>query len=192
MLILTANTKNKLKFFLEDRDPKEWGVQIQRGAGNSFHLSLVSLKPAPLEKMIEVEGYRFIFEPELEEVLKGATVDYLDTTWSSGFKIELAEAPLPKPSTRKLDSSLPAVQKIKRVIEDEINPALEGHGGFVELVGYEEDNAYVKLGGGCQGCSSSMATLKMGIERRLKEEVPELKEVIDQTDHASGASPYFL
>ena len=62
----------------------------------------------------------------------------------------------------------------------------------VELIGYEEDNAYVKLGGGCQGCSSSMATLKMGIERRLKEEVPELKEVIDQTDHASGASPYFL
>jgi len=69
-------------------------------------------------------------------------------------------------------------EKVKEVIES-IRPALQGHGGDVELVGTDDDNTVkVRLQGACQGCPSAAMTMKMGLERILKEKVPEVKEVI--------------
>jgi len=69
-------------------------------------------------------------------------------------------------------------EKVKVVIES-IRPALQGHGGDVELVGTDDDNTVkVRLQGACQGCPGATMTMKMGIERILKEKVPEVKEVI--------------
>lgn len=69
-------------------------------------------------------------------------------------------------------------EKVKDVIES-IRPALQGHGGDVELVGTDDDNTVkVRLQGACQGCPGAAMTMKMGIERMLKEIVPEVKEVI--------------
>jgi Fe-S cluster biogenesis protein NfuA len=69
-------------------------------------------------------------------------------------------------------------EKVKDIIES-IRPALQGHGGDVELVGTDEDNTVrVRLQGACQGCPGATMTMKMGIERILKEKVPEVKEVI--------------
>jgi len=70
-------------------------------------------------------------------------------------------------------------QKVKDVIESIIRPALQGHGGDVELVGTDDDkNVNLRLEGACQGCPGAQMTMKMGIERILREKVPELKEVI--------------
>jgi Fe-S cluster biogenesis protein NfuA len=69
-------------------------------------------------------------------------------------------------------------EKVKDIIES-IRPALQGHGGDVELVGTDEDNTVrVRLQGACQGCPGAAMTMKMGIERILKEKVPEVKEVV--------------
>jgi len=69
-------------------------------------------------------------------------------------------------------------EKVKEVIEL-IRPALQGHGGDVELVGTDDDNTVrVRLQGACQGCPGAVMTMKMGIERILKERVPDVKEVI--------------
>jgi len=69
-------------------------------------------------------------------------------------------------------------EKVKDVIES-VRPALQGHGGDIELVQTDEDNTVkVRLQGACQGCPGAATTLKMGIERILKEKVPEVKEVI--------------
>ncbi len=69
-------------------------------------------------------------------------------------------------------------EKVKDVIES-IRPALQGHGGDVELVGTDDDNTVrVRLQGACQGCPGATMTMKMGIERILKEKVPEVKEVV--------------
>lgn len=69
-------------------------------------------------------------------------------------------------------------EKVKEVIEL-IKPALQGHGGDVELVGTDDDNTVrVRLQGACQGCPGAAMTMKMGIERILKERVPEVKEVV--------------
>ncbi len=68
-------------------------------------------------------------------------------------------------------------EKIEEAL-NKIRPALMRDGGNVELVELEGDVVKVKLTGACGGCPMSQMTLKMGIERILKREVPEIKEVI--------------
>jgi Fe/S biogenesis protein NfuA len=82
-------------------------------------------------------------------------------------------------------------RQIKKVIDDMINPAVASHGGEVHLVDFVNNNVYIRLAGGCQGCSSSSATLKNGIERLLREEFPTLGDIVDVTDHATGENPYY-
>ena len=81
--------------------------------------------------------------------------------------------------------------KVQELIDSTINPAVAGHGGFVQLVDVKENKVYLQMGGGCQGCGAADVTLKAGIERLIKEELPEIEEVLDSTDHASGTNPYY-
>jgi Fe-S cluster biogenesis protein NfuA len=82
-------------------------------------------------------------------------------------------------------------RRIQKVIDDMINPAVDSHGGRVDLVDFVNADVYLRLSGGCQGCSSSSATLRNGIERLLREEFPEIRNIIDVTDHAAGENPYY-
>jgi Fe-S cluster biogenesis protein NfuA len=69
-------------------------------------------------------------------------------------------------------------EKVKSIIEA-IRPNLQSHGGDIELVGIDEDKTVrVRLQGACTGCPGAQITLKMGVERLLKENVPEVKEVV--------------
>jgi Fe/S biogenesis protein NfuA len=81
--------------------------------------------------------------------------------------------------------------RVQELIETMINPAVAGHGGFVELIDVQDNRVYLQMGGGCQGCGAADITLKSGIERLIKEEIPEVTEVLDTTDHASGQNPYY-
>ena len=82
-------------------------------------------------------------------------------------------------------------QKVQKILDEMINPAVAGHGGFVELLEVKDRQVYLMLGGGCQGCGMVNVTLKQGIEATLKEEIPQIAGVIDQTDHAGGTNPYY-
>jgi len=82
-------------------------------------------------------------------------------------------------------------EKIQKILDEMINPAVASHGGFVEVLDVKENIAYLRLGGGCQGCGMVNVTLKQGIEATLKEEIPQLAGVIDQSDHAGGNNPYY-
>src|SRR5437773_9437953 len=64
--------------------------------------------------------------------------------------------------------------RIQKILDEMINPAVASHGGWVELLDVKENIAYLKLGGGCQGCGMVNVTLKQGIETTLKEEIPQL------------------
>ncbi len=81
--------------------------------------------------------------------------------------------------------------KVQDLIDTMINPAVAGHGGFVELIDVQDSRVYLQMGGGCQGCGMSDVTLKAGIERLIKDELPEVEEVVDTTDHSSGNNPYY-
>jgi Fe-S cluster biogenesis protein NfuA len=61
---------------------------------------------------------------------------------------------------------------------DKVRPALRADGGDVELVDVQDGVVKVRLTGACGGCPMSQMTLKVGIERHLKKEVPEVKEVV--------------
>ena len=69
-------------------------------------------------------------------------------------------------------------QRVRNVI-DTIRPMLQGHGGDIELVDVDDDNTVrVRLQGACSGCPGAKMTLKMGVEQLLREEIPQVKEVI--------------
>ena len=85
----------------------------------------------------------------------------------------------------------PKAKKIQELFDNEINPSIAMHGGYVELLDIQGDRAFIRMSGGCQGCGMKDVTLKQGIEMRIMELVPDIHEVIDATDHASGANPYY-
>ncbi len=80
---------------------------------------------------------------------------------------------------------------IQQLFESHINPALASHGGFVRLERIQDRDVYITMGGGCQGCAASQATLKHGIESAIREVAPSVRQVIDSTDHAAGVNPYY-
>ena len=83
------------------------------------------------------------------------------------------------------------IRKLEKIFDQQIRPALASHGGGAEIVDIDNNKVYLRLFGGCQGCASSSATLKDGIENLVKQHFPEIEEVVDLTDHASGTNPYF-
>jgi Fe/S biogenesis protein NfuA len=88
-----------------------------------------------------------------------------------------------------LDSDL--ARRVIAVLERDVNPSIAAHGGHAELVGIEGTTAFLRLGGGCQGCGMATVTLSQGIEVAITEAVPEIDAIVDVTDHASGSNPYF-
>ena len=80
---------------------------------------------------------------------------------------------------------------MQQLLEQPINPSLASHGGFASLVGVEDTKVFLTMGGGCQGCAMSAATLREGIQVAIKEAIPEVTEVIDATDHDAGENPFY-
>jgi Fe/S biogenesis protein NfuA len=89
----------------------------------------------------------------------------------------------------KLSGSLE--EQIQLMLDEQVNPMLASHGGNVMLEGIKDSTAYVRLGGGCQGCSMIDTTVKQGVEVMLKEAIPDLAGVYDVTDHSERESPFF-
>ena len=82
-------------------------------------------------------------------------------------------------------------RRVMAVLDREVNPSIASHGGHAELAGIEGATAYLRLGGGCQGCGMATVTLSQGIEVAITQAVSEIDRVVDVTDHASGTNPYF-
>jgi len=82
-------------------------------------------------------------------------------------------------------------QQIRVLLANTINPAVADHGGVVELVGVKDNDVYLQMGGGCQGCGAAAFTLQMSVERILRGHLPQIRKIIDTTDHAAGTNPYY-
>lgn len=136
--------------------------------------------------------FQLLVAEDSSAALKEARIDFLEDAFGGQLSIK---APGLRGQSPAPDAALE--DRIKYVLEAEISPTLAGHGGRVALVEIieepEEEGKIVILqfGGGCHGCGMANVTLKNGIEKTLKEKFPEIKEVRDVTDHASGANPYY-
>jgi Fe/S biogenesis protein NfuA len=125
------------------------------------------------------------------EQLRGAELDLPRSAGQGGLVIRNPNRADPLAGI-EIELTGDIAEKVTQLLELSINPALASHGGYATLLGVDDENkVYVTMGGGCQGCSASAATLTDGIQRSIKEQIPEVVEVIDATDHASGENPFY-
>jgi Fe/S biogenesis protein NfuA len=82
-------------------------------------------------------------------------------------------------------------RRVPHVLDTEINPSVAQHGGVVRLVDVQDNQVFIQMSGGCQGCGQPDVTLKFGIENAMRAVVPGVGEILDVTDHATGRNPYF-
>jgi Fe/S biogenesis protein NfuA len=120
------------------------------------------------------------------EKLRSASLDYTEAV---GLLIRNPNRPEPPKVEVPLEGSVE--EKVQALIDGEINPALAAHGGFARLERVDGSTAYVTMGGGCQGCGLASMTLREGITAQILERIPEITEVLDDTDHAAGANPFY-
>ena len=102
--------------------------------------------------------------------------------------------PLP-PSSREAAAGAPdddaLYERVFQVFDTQVNPMVARHGGKVELIDVQDGVVMLRMGGGCQGCGMADVTLRQGIEAMLQQAVPEVKGIVDITDHTAGSNPYF-
>jgi len=119
--------------------------------------------------------------------LKDAVVDYSKDAMGGQLTIKAPNSRLPQ-----IQDDSTVEDRVNYVLYNEINPSLAAHGGVVSLEEvYEGTVAVLKFGGGCQGCGMVDLTLKEGVEKTLLEQIPQLTEVRDITDHTKRDNAYF-
>ena len=186
----SKEAKDKVLEFMKAQktdDTQLLRIVIPSAGPDGYHYQFFLDEEQKLQKddiKIDCGEFQSVADPKTAAKLDGATVNWVDNVGGSGFSVD-------NPNKPEVDHNSPVEERIKTVFDTEINPALASHGGSVELLEVKGPRAFVKLSGGCQGCASSAATLKQGIEVRIKEVAPEILEVIDTTDHAAGTNPYF-
>jgi Fe/S biogenesis protein NfuA len=138
------------------------------------------------EWAVECEGFTLWVEAGSVRFLEGAEIDLRQEGTGSTLSIR---APHLKGEVPGAEAGL--VERVRYVIDAEINPGVASHGGHVHLEEVRADGTVVlRFGGGCHGCGMADVTLKQGIEKTLMARVPEVTAVIDATDHGSGRNPY--
>jgi Fe/S biogenesis protein NfuA len=138
------------------------------------------------EWALDCDGFTLFVEAASVSWLDAAEIDYQSNATGGQLSIR---APKIKGEVPAEDASLP--ERVRYVIESEINPQIAAHNGRVALEEVTADGVVIlRFGGGCHGCGQADVTLKHGIETTLRARVPEITAVRDATDHASGTNPY--
>ena len=142
------------------------------------------------------DGLTVVVPGQSVDRLRGSVLDLDRDVDGEGMVIRNPNRPPPSRQSPAMagpppDLSGDVAQRLIQVLEVQINPAIAAHGGRADLVAVEEDTAYLRLSGGCAGCGMAAVTLSQGIEVAIRESVPEILNVVDVTDHASGTNPYF-
>lgn len=180
---------------LRDNEPGdgEFALSIEvtgfRGPQFSYELAFVPLADKAENWVEERHGDLAVIFPKADSgKLEGAALELTE----QGLAMNNPNTPA-TPDMQPVAGDLegPLVERVQQVIEEQVNPAIASHGGGAELVSIDGTIAYLRLFGGCQGCGLAQVTLKQGIERILLESIPELSQVVDVTDHASGDNPYY-
>jgi len=168
-----------------------WVVVTGESAGAyTYDMSFRALDDAgEIEVVQHHDDLPIVIDGDSIEALAGATLDFT----AAGMVMQNPNKPAPRVAVARPEADLSGAvaQAVMQVLEEQINPAIASHGGRAELVAVEDSIAYLRLSGGCQGCGMASVTLSQGIEVAILDTVPEITEVVDVTDHASGSNPYF-
>lgn len=192
MIDFTEAARDRIREFIAEEGDPDLAVRIELMSSSplapEYDMALVGPDELePDDRLFEADGLRVAVDAASAKLLEGTQVDWIENSQGSGFQFE---NPNIKPiGVEPLTG--PLADRVRRVIDERINPGIAMHGGHVTLMDVREDVAYLEMSGGCQGCGMAAMTLKQGIERMLREEVPEIRGVVDVTDHSKGVSPYY-
>jgi len=139
------------------------------------------------DEVKQYEGFKSFIEQHSIPFLEEAVVDFAKDSMGGQLTIKAPNSRLPK-----ISDDSPIEDRVNYILYNEVNPGLAAHGGNVSLEEiFEEDIAVLRFGGGCQGCGMVDVTLKDGVEKTLLEQIPQLKEVRDVTDHTVTENAYY-
>ena len=187
MITVTDTAKQQIISIMESQGRQGDGLRVgivgRSSGGFRYTMNLVEEgQESPEDVVVDSGEFKVFIDPQSAPHLEGVTVDYIDNgLHGSGFKID-------NPNPVWTD---PLALRVQELIDERINPGVGAHGGHVELLDVQDNTVFVRLGGGCQGCGMVDVTLRQGIEALIREELPEIQQVVDTTDHASGSNPYY-
>lgn len=180
----------------EEPEPEALGLRVEvtgsKGSEYTYDLCFHELAAVAEDDVTYVVGELTVVIPaDSADALRGAELDLPRSAGQGGLVIRNPNRADPLAGIQ-IELTGDIAEQVAQLLEQSVNPALASHGGYATLVGVDEDNnVYVTMGGGCQGCSASAATLKDGIRSSIMEHIPDVREVIDATDHSAGENPFY-
>jgi Fe/S biogenesis protein NfuA len=159
-------------------------VRVLAKEGRRFRYEIALEDPrdrSETDLVVDLEGLTVAVDPTSAVDLTGATIALDPTITGGGLRID-------NPNEGWQD---PIARAVQEVIDRQINPGVGSHGGMVTLVDVKDGTAYLRFGGGCQGCAAVDVTLKQGVETAIRSAVPSISAIVDATDHDAGANPYY-
>ena len=219
LLAITASALERVRDFRAAApDPSDRVLSVRiTGAADGEYVCALSLEPLAKVRASDTMQHEgdlvIVVAQDSAAKLRGATVDWSEDPLHSGFVVINPNKPPPPPlvlptlpmspgagpavrptgppTTPGAGLNTDVARRVMAVLDRDVNPSIASHGGHAELAGIEGATAYLRLGGGCQGCGMATVTLSQGIEVAITRAVSEIDRVIDVTDHASGTNPYF-
>jgi Fe/S biogenesis protein NfuA len=180
----------------EDRPDLHLGLRITGVGAQGFIYETSFLRSDDVTSSDIIEdhgGLAVAIALDSVENLRGAVLDLSGD--GTGPGLVMRNPNVPSPALPGIDGTLELTgtteEKIRQLLNEQINPAIASHGGVANLIRVEGSVAQLELGGGCQGCGLAAVTLRQGIERAILDAIPEIDEVIDVTDHALGTNPFY-
>ncbi len=188
-IALSPSAQNAFRGAVDsEENAKEKGIQVRAkrmGAKQcNYELDVIHENEKPEDAFeMNFEGLRLWVDRFSALILDQARIDFLTQEGQEGFKF----------ANPNVDDGWQdgRAEELDDLIRSEINPGLAAHGGYVRLLELLEDTAFLEMGGGCQGCGMASVTLQQGIKTRVREALPSIVHIVDTTDHASGANPYY-
>jgi len=186
MLTITDSAKRKILSVIQAQGRPGDGLRIaivgRTSSGFKYDLHLVEEGEAAAEDiLIDMGDFPVIIDRESAPHLQDVIIDYVENLQQSGFRIG-------NPNPVWTD---PKAMAIQALLDTQINPGVATHGGQVELVDVRDNVVYIRFSGGCQGCGMVGVTLNQGVEEAIRQAFPEIREIVDTTDHAAGTNPYY-
>lgn len=189
---ITAAAQAHFRSLIEKEEMPGMGLRVfvERPGRPSADVSITFCPPGEHragDSVLAYDDFTVYVEKSSVAALQEAVIDYKQDALGGQLAITA-----PHLKGKGLAAEAALADKVNYIIETEINPGLAGHGGRVSLVEITPQNEVVlQFGGGCHGCGMVDVTLKQGIEKTLRTQIPEITAVIDATDHSVGENPYY-
>lgn len=184
MFTVSEAAQNKIVEILRTHGQEGWAIRV-RILGRGIDRFAYDIHSVPLEMqregdlVIDAGPFKVLLDAESAPLLEEATLNF-DAS-AAAFQID-------NPNPVWEDD---LGRRVAEVLIEQVNPSIAAHGGAVLPVDVRDGVVYVRMFGGCQGCGMASATLTLGVERALKEAIPEVRAVVDITHHAAGTNPYY-